>query len=128
MPTPMIAVVEDDPSMRKAMARIVRSLGYQVRAYDSAEAFLGDEAPGPATCMVVDIHLGGRSGLELMKEVARAGVHGPVICVTAMEDGCLQRQAEEAGCVAYLRKPFEAGTLVEAIHRAVEDRGYRNQE
>jgi FixJ family two-component response regulator len=123
----MIAVVEDDPSMRKAIERIVRRLGFQVRAYDSAEAFLVDEALG-AACLIVDIHLGGRSGLELMRDLALKEPRPPVICVTAMEDNCYQREAEETGCVAYLRKPFEAETLIEAIRRAAAEDHCRDRE
>jgi FixJ family two-component response regulator len=111
----LIAVVEDDPSMRKAIHRIVRGQGLSARTYESAEALLDDRAEDDVVCLILDIQLGGMSGLDLTRQ--RAGV--PVIFVTALEDDGVQREAEELGCVAYLRKPFEAAALIAAIRRAL---------
>jgi FixJ family two-component response regulator len=116
----VIAVVEDDPSMRKAIARIVRGLGLLFQTYASAEAFLGDEARCRFACLILDIQLRGMSGLELMRHLAQQGREVRVVFVTALEGEALQREAEEMGCVAYLRKPFEAGMLIAAIRRACE--------
>src|SRR5688572_27911679 len=121
MPTPMIAVVEDDPSMRKAIQRIVRGLGFLVGPYESAEAFLDDEATGSTSCLILDLHLGGMSSLDLTNALVVKGHRYPVICVTGMELTSWQRDPQNLGCAAYLPKPFEADSPVEAIRRAVED-------
>src|SRR5262249_33100787 len=121
----MVAVVEDDPSMRKAIYRIVRALSLPVKAYESAEAFLQDRTTSSVDCLILDSHLGGRSGLELMHDLQQKGLRPPVIFVTAMEESAHQLQAEAMGCEAYLRKPFEADALIEAIDRVV-GRGVRN--
>jgi FixJ family two-component response regulator len=120
----MIAVVEDDASMRRAITRITQVLGYAVRGYESAEAFLADAdlAQEPPACLILDLHLGGLSGLELVQRLVETGERAPpFIMVTALEEEACRQDAEEAGCVAYLRKPFEAATLIDAIHRAIGD-------
>jgi FixJ family two-component response regulator len=122
----MVAVVEDDPSMRKAIYRIVRAMSLPVKAYESAEAFLQDQTPCSFDCLVLDIHLGGMSGLELMQDLRQKGLRLPVIFVTAMEGSAHQLQAEAMGCEAYLRKPFEADALIEAIDRVVRRGAARN--
>jgi FixJ family two-component response regulator len=120
----MIAVVEDDASMRRAITRITQVLGHPTRGYESAEAFLADPAAAqePPACLILDLHLGGLSGLELVRRLVETdGQAPPFILVTALEEKAHRQDAEEAGCVAYLRKPFEATTLIEAIQRAIGD-------
>jgi FixJ family two-component response regulator len=118
----MIAVVEDDASMRRAITRITQALGHSTRGYESAEAYLADAGPAqeaPA-CLILDLHLGGLSGLELVRRLVETGGQAPpFILVTALEEETHRHDAEEAGCVACLRKPFEAATLIDAIRKAV---------
>jgi len=119
MHNPMIAIVEDDPSMRKAIRRVVRSMGLCEEAYESGERLLQDESPLRFSCFIVDIHLGGMSGLELIHHLGSGGPGLPVIFVTALEAYSYRQDAERMGCVAFLRKPFEAASLAEAIGRAL---------
>jgi len=118
----MIAIVEDDLSMRRAMQRIIEHQGEAVNVFASAEALLRHGIPETFDCLVVDIHLPGMSGLELIAHLARSGIRVPFVFVTALEDDAYRLAAEAAGCVAYLRKPFEADALATAV-RATLDAG-----
>jgi FixJ family two-component response regulator len=115
----MIAIVEDDPTMRRTMQRIIEQMGEAVNVFGSAEAFLRHGVPQTFDCLVVDIHLPGMSGLELIAHLARSGTRVPFLCVTAREDDAYRREAEAAGCVAYLSKPFEAEALAAAVRAAL---------
>jgi FixJ family two-component response regulator len=117
--TPVIAIVEDDPAMRRMMRRIIEQMEEPVNVYGSAEAFLRHGIPQTFDCLVVDIHLPGMSGLELIAHLARSGIRVPFVCVTALEDDAYRHEAEAAGCVAYLLKPFEAAALAAAVRAAV---------
>lgn len=118
----MIVIVEDNASMRKAIGRIVRSMGFCARAYESAEAFLADEDRHSLVCLILDIHLGGMSGLDLVRRYAPAKGGVPVIFVNAFDSVSASMEAEALGCVAILSKPFEAELLVRAIDQAVRTR------
>jgi FixJ family two-component response regulator len=115
----MIAIVEDDLSMRRNMQRINEQMGEPVNVFASAEALLRHGVPETFDCLVVDIDLPSMSGLDLIAHLARSGIHIPFICVTALSEDTYRREAEAAGCVAYLCKPFEAGALATAIRAAL---------
>ena len=118
----MIAVVENDASMRRVLTHITQVLGYTVRGYASAEAFLADLDITRAlpACLILDLHLDGLSGLELVQRLVETGGRAPpFIIMTVLEEDSHQQDAESAGCVAYLHKPFEATMLIEAIRKAV---------
>ncbi len=110
-----IAVVEDDPSMLQGLSRLLSAHGFQVAKFASAESFLDNLSQCKAACLVVDIHLGGISGIELKRRLASSGSDFPVIFMTAVDSDATRRDAADAGCVAYLRKPFLAKLLMEAI-------------
>jgi len=114
-----VAIVEDDLSMLKGVERILGAHGFITEVYTSAEAFLERAAASEATCLVLDIHLGGISGLELWRRLAAAGSKLPVIFMTAVDSKNIQREVSEAGCIAYLRKPFPSRQLIDAIGKAV---------
>ncbi len=114
----VVAVVDDDPSMLKGLARLLTAYGFEPAAYPSAEAFLQCPDADRAACLVLDIHLRGMSGVELRRRLTRAGSTLPVIFMTAVDDEPSRTAADEAGCVAYLRKPFPAGLLMGAIAKA----------
>ena len=84
--TPRISIVDDDPLVRSALCRLCKSVGYEVASYESAEAFLETENPPQADCLVLDVHLPGRSGLELQSELQAASNPLPIVFVTAYED------------------------------------------
>ena len=116
-----IAIVDDDESFSKAICRLLRAAGFVSVRYPSAEAFLMPRPlPNPA-CLVLDIQLGGMSGLELQQRLRELGAAPPIIFVTAHDEPDTRAQAREAGCVAYLRKPFRGESLLEAIRKALPD-------
>ena len=116
-----IGVVEDDPSFRRALRRLLNAAGFAVAAFASAEEFLASESAGATACLVLDVHLGGMSGFDLQQRLATAGVPIPAIFITAHDDP-VTRERARAG-VAYLQKPFREAALIGAIHQALEGRG-----
>ncbi len=118
-PPSTVAVVEDDPSMRRSVQRLLSAHGFLTEDYSSAEAFLGRGTAGKIECLVLDIDLGGMSGIELQRRLRASGSKLPVIFITALEDGALEAEAVKTGCIAYLHKPFPADLLINAINRAL---------
>jgi len=116
---PVIAIIEDDPSVRIALARLLRSVGWNAVVFDSAEAFLHAVGQGPPDCLVLDIRLPGMSGVELLEHGAVAGLSLPVICITAHDDVQVRRRSAQAGVVAFLVKPVDEKDLLHAIRRAL---------
>jgi FixJ family two-component response regulator len=112
-----IAIVEDDPSMLQGLSRLLSAHGFRVDGFTSAESFLDGMAQCEATCLVVDIHLGGISGIDLKRRLTSSGDDLPVIFMTAVDNAATRQEAVDAGCVAYLRKPFLAKLLIEAINQ-----------
>jgi FixJ family two-component response regulator len=115
----LVAVVDDDPGMLKSIERLLRAYKFEPAVFTSAEAFLEGAAAGAASCLVLDIHLGGMSGIDLRRRLAAEGSHLPVIFISAVDDETLHEEAIESGCVAYLRKPFLAQLLIGAINKAI---------
>src|SRR5262249_24001158 len=114
----VIAVVDDDPEMRAAMASLLSAYGYCPETFDSGETFLTCASTSKATCLVVDIELGDISGVELAHQLAADGFTYPIIFMTGLDDEIIRSQAVAAGGVAFLRKPFPAKKLFEAIKKA----------
>jgi FixJ family two-component response regulator len=115
----VVGIVDDDPGMRKAIARLLSALGYRTELFSSGKAFLDAAPASEATCLVVDIQLGDISGLEMGHQLVLAGRKLPIIFMTACDDETIHSRAMESGCVAYLRKPFSADLLIEAISKAI---------
>ena len=113
-----MAVIDDDPSMLRSVERLLNANGFVTEGYSSAEAFLNEAQTGRFRCIVLDIHLGGMSGIELWHRLKQGGTSPPVIFITAADDETLERAAIKAGCVAYLHKPFRAESLIAAINSA----------
>jgi len=114
----VVALVEDDPSVLTGLQRLLSARGFEAEPFASAEAFLDGAAASKAGCLVLDIHLGGMSGIELRRRLAVSGSAIPVIFMTAFDDELTQREAVEAGCIAYLHKPFSAHSLIAALEMA----------
>jgi len=118
---PRVVVVEDDLGSQKTLARLLRAGGYEAAIYGSAEEFLSSPPQSPPIALLLDIHLGGMSGLDLQRRLRNEGSRIPVIIITAFDDARSRQQAEGLGCVAYLRKPCEAetilGVLRDLVHR-----------
>jgi FixJ family two-component response regulator len=115
----MVAVVDDDESLREAIAQLLDACGFATQVFASAEAFLDGSAANGAACFVLDINLTGMSGLELRQRLKAEGSATPVIFITGADDNDIRRQAAEADCVACLRKPFDANLLISAINKAI---------
>jgi FixJ family two-component response regulator len=122
-------VVDDDPSVRRAIKRLIGSVGLQVETFGSAPEFLsGKRAEGPS-CLVLDIRLPGISGLDFQRQLAQADIHIPIIFITAHGDVAMTVRAMKAGAVEFLTKPFRDQDLLDAVHIALErDRTRRQQE
>ena len=115
----VVIVVDDDPGLLKSVARLLAHHGVESRTFASAEALLESDSVQTATCLLLDIHLGGISGIELQRRLAASGSKWPVIFMTANDDEATRSQAIDAGCIAYLQKPFEQHVLLNAISKAV---------
>jgi len=112
----IVAVVDNDASMRVGLERLLQARGFGTEVFESAEAFLA--AASAADCLLLDIHLGGMSGFDLRRRLASAGSPLPVIFMTAFDDEAARHEATSLGCVAYLRKPFVGQLLMDAIAEA----------
>jgi FixJ family two-component response regulator len=114
-----VAIVEDDPGMRREIERLLNALGFEVEVFGSAEAFLARDSDSRVGCLVLDIHLPGMSGLELRHRLTAAGSALPVIFITANDNDAVETAAILAGCAAYLHKPFPAELLITAVTNAL---------
>jgi FixJ family two-component response regulator len=113
-----IYVVDDDESIRRALKRLLRSVGHHAVTFDSAEEFM-DSAPERGDgCLVLDIRLPGITGLDLHEKLSASGMKYPVIFMTAHDNPQWRQRAKEAGAVACLRKPFDEQLLLDAIQLA----------
>ena len=118
---PLVAVVEDDPASQKTLARVLRAGGYEAALYASAEEFLSSPPQSSPIGLLLDVHLSGMSGLDLQRRLRNEGSTIPVIIITAFDDARSREQAERVGCVAYLRKPCEAETILALLRRLAPD-------
>ena len=112
----VVGVVEDDPGMRKSIARLLRASGYGTTTFASAEDFIQSGSEN-VFALVLDIHLPGMSGIELRRRMLTSGSLLPVIFITAFDDATLRMEALAIGCIDYLYKPFESHRLIEALER-----------
>jgi FixJ family two-component response regulator len=114
-----ISIVDDDDSIRRATKALLRSVGYEVETFASAELFLESDALRETECLVLDVRMPGIDGLELQRRLNQATSHVPIIFVTAHDDRSHRRTAMEAGAANFFRKPFEATAFVTAVQDAV---------
>jgi FixJ family two-component response regulator len=118
-PRRIVAVVDDDPSMLKSIEYLLDAYGFGVEVFDSAESFVRREPFRNISCLVLDIHLGGMSGFDLGRFLTARGYRVPIIFITAVDDEASAKEANDAGCVAFLRKPFPSSHLLDAIRQAI---------
>lgn len=114
-----IAVVDDDVGYACALERLFRAAGFEVRTYSSAEGFLAAPPLPHPDCLVLDVHLGGMSGLDLQRQLRTAGDVGPIIFVTADDSAGVKEEAEQAACSGYFLKPVVRDLIIPAIRKAV---------
>ena len=115
---PVIAIVDDDASIRRALHRLVQAKGYAVESFASARAFLDAVPHCRPACLVLDVHLNG-SGFELQERLAADGLKIPIIFITAHDDDSTRRRLEKCGAVAHLWKPVDEQELLQAIQRVI---------
>jgi FixJ family two-component response regulator len=119
----MIHIVDDDPAVARALKRLLRSWGMQVRTFASGADFLAAlDASPDADCSVIDVQMPGMTGLEVLDHLNAAGLDVPVIFMTAHETEGAEEQAMRTGAVGFLRKPFADEKLIELIRTAVRRR------
>jgi FixJ family two-component response regulator len=116
----MISVIDDDNSVRKALIRLIKTAGYDAVAFGSAEEFLAADVLAQTRCLILDVHLPGKSGLELQAELASSAANCPIVFITAFDDERARAQALDTGAVQFLNKPLDSKILIEAIDAALK--------
>ncbi len=126
---PVVFVVDDDASVRNALSNLFRSVGLRAELFGSASEFLQRKLPQVPSCLVLDIRLPGRSGLDFQTELANANIHIPIIFMTGHGDIPMTVRAMKAGAVDFLTKPFRDQDMLDAVSTAIErDRKRREDE
>lgn len=127
--TCLVFLVDDDPSVRRSISRLLGSVGLRVEALASAKEFLSAERADVPSCLVLDVRLPGISGLELQRELVSSGTQTPIIFITSYGDIPMSVRAMKAGAVEFLPKPFRDQDLLDAVQVALErDRERRRRE
>ena len=116
----LIAIVDDDESMRVSTATLMRSFGFAARGFASAEEFLQSPELGETSCLISDVQMPGIGGIELQNMLVAKGKSVPIIFITAFPDERVRAQAMEAGAICFLSKPFEGSTLIQCINDALK--------
>ncbi|HME29889.1 MAG TPA: response regulator [Pseudolabrys sp.] len=117
---PVIAIVDDDESFRRATTSFVRSLGYGTAAFDSAEAFLKSDRVSETDCLITDVQMPGMTGIELQGRLIAQGHSLPIIFITAFPEIKARTQALAAGAVGFLSKPFNDENLITCLNEALD--------
>ena len=116
---PLISIVDDDESVRESLWGLLRSVGFAVNVFASAEEFWNSDKLSNADCLILDVRMPGMSGIELQRQLVASCCNIPVIFITAYEDEGMRAQAFSGGAGAFLIKPFGEEALLNAIHAAL---------
>ena len=114
-----VAVVDDDPSVREALRALLRSAGFRVELFGSAEEFLRSGQGSNFDSLVLDVRMSGMSGVELQEHLVASGSTVPIVFMTAHADASVRARALAAGAVEFLEKPFSDDALLDAVDRAI---------
>jgi FixJ family two-component response regulator len=126
---PIVLIVDDDPSMRRALTNLFQSVGLKVEAFSSAAEIMEAKPPAVPSCLVLDIRLPGSSGLDLQADLAKANIHTPIIFITGHGDIPMTVRAMKSGAVDFLTKPVRDQDMLDAVQAAIErDRKRRDAE
>jgi FixJ family two-component response regulator len=117
---PIVYVVDDDPSVRSLLKKLIQSVGLPVEAFASPQEFLSHPKPEEPACIVLDVRLPGLSGLELQERLVQSGIDIPIIFITGFGSVPQSVRAMKAGAIDFIEKPFENQTLLDAVNRALE--------
>jgi FixJ family two-component response regulator len=115
----IICVVDDNPSVCKALSRLIKSAGFKVKTYDSAQEFLNDGLSRDSDLLVLDVRMPGMNGLDLQNHLAALGYAIPIVFITAHEDSIAKTKAMAAGAVAFFQKPFDEKDLLGGIYKGL---------
>jgi FixJ family two-component response regulator len=116
----IVMIVDDDESVRRAARRLIKSYGFAVETFASAEDFLASGRLDETACLVLDVQMPGLNGLELQSRLIADGYRIPIIFITAFSDENARAQALKAGALSYLVKPFEEADLLNAINLTLQ--------
>jgi len=126
---PTIVVIDDDADVRGSLGGLLRSVGLQVRLLASVDEFLKSGRPDGPTCLILDVRLPGRSGLDFQRELSTANIHIPIIFITGHGDIPMTVQAMKGGAIEFLTKPFRDHDMLEAVQLGLaRDRAWRESE
>jgi FixJ family two-component response regulator len=117
---PLISIVDDENFLRNSLDNLLRSVGFRVQGFSSAEAFLNSDQVRDTACLILDVRMPGMSGLQLQRQIVAANWRIPIIFITSYADGDARAKALEAGAVDYLDKPFREADLINAIDAALK--------
>jgi FixJ family two-component response regulator len=124
-----VFVIDDDPEFRDSVGRLLRSVGLNTRQFSSVSEFLNAAPPDGPTCLVLDIRMPGRSGLELQRDLAAANRQLPIVFITAHGDISTTVQAMKGGAIEFLTKPFRDQDLLDAVEAGLtRDRARREND
>jgi FixJ family two-component response regulator len=115
----LVCVVDDDALIRDSTVRLIRSFGFRVEAFASAEEFGSSDYLEETACLILDVRMPGMDGLELQYHLSEAGERIPIVFITAHADDEQERRAMEAGAVGFLYKPFSQESLLQAVRSAI---------
>jgi FixJ family two-component response regulator len=119
---PLISIVDDDDSLRNSLNNLMRSVGFGVQGFSSAEAFLKSNQLHDTACLILDVRMPGMSGLDLQRQLMAADCQIPIVFITSHGDDDARSRALAAGAVEFLYKPFREEALLNAIHTALESK------
>jgi FixJ family two-component response regulator len=117
---PLIAIVDDDESVRESLPDLVRQYGFEVRAFSSAEEYLASDDLDKTCCLILDVGMPGMSGTDLQRELMRRRQEKPIIFITANRDEAFRQHALGQGAVECLFKPFSDADLLESLNSALD--------
>jgi len=116
---PLVAIVDDDKSLRNATQDLLKAAGFSTATFEDAESFLGSASRASAACLVADMRMPGMSGVELYQALVASGHSIPTVIITAHPDEVAQARGRVAGLTCYLIKPFTPDELLECVHEAL---------
>ena len=119
---PTVAVIDDDPEVREALHSLLQSVGLRAQAFGAVQEFLAKAEPGRFGCLVLDVRLPGRSGLDFLNDLTKATLQLPVICISGYADVPMSVRAMKAGAFEFLSKPVRHQDLLDAVQLAIASR------
>ena len=117
---PLVAIIDDDASVRQSTRRLIRSFGYRAEAFGSGEEFLSSASAAESACLVLDVRMPGMDGLEVQRRLAERDVRIPIVFLTGQASDDEGRRARSAGALAFLRKPVGKATLLQVLQKVLQ--------